>query len=265
MGYNSIDPFVLLTELGPTPGTSIVERRGGSVQVSNDGGQTFAALGGGFGSDTIVQIPNSLAALKNALELLNEYRVNTSGSEESRWRVFLAVAGAQADKATAGTEAGGYEFSSGLPMVYVGPLADTAGLRKSGAGGTTTVDFLANGTAIASITASGNFLNVHGPFAAENQIRNSVSGSVAVATTIAWGITNITPVTVGTGTLNSINMTGWVAGSRLLMICPSGVTITHNVAGTGATILTPTGASIVTASKRAIPMYYDGTNVIVEG
>jgi hypothetical protein len=95
MGYNSIDPFVQLTELGGSAGTSILERKGGAVQVSNDGGATFGAIG--LGAASIVTQPNSNAVQVNALELDTTLSTATAGAEVSRFVIKLLKAGAAAN------------------------------------------------------------------------------------------------------------------------------------------------------------------------
>ena len=60
-----------------------------------DSAAAKAPAGGGFGSDTIVQLPNSNNALVSALEMITTLTTNTAGAEVSKLLIELLSAGAQ--------------------------------------------------------------------------------------------------------------------------------------------------------------------------
>jgi hypothetical protein len=240
-------------------GISFIDRILGALSVSNDGGVTWAPVGSGtFGPNTQLKQPNGSGITVNSGRLQNDFVVNTAGAEISRWRIFGVLNGSSNE-----VELGGFEFLSGtFSAFYLGAVANNNYLRQTSAG---TWDMSAAGSAVLGM--SNTLVTALNGFQVNGKFQETSSGAVAVATTITWGVNNTQPVTVGTGTLNSINMgaNGWAAGFRGSLVVPSGVTITHGVAGTGATILTPTGASIVTTTKRSFACSYDGTNLIIEG
>lgn len=100
---------------------------GGGLEVSLDGGVTWTTVGGGgFGANVTLQQANASGALVNTLNLLNQYSVNTAGSETADWDVTVPVGGVQtplrvgranlAGPATATT-------ASGTPTVVFPPRA----------------------------------------------------------------------------------------------------------------------------------------------
>lgn len=277
-------------------GTSLFRRNPtmNVIEFSNDQGNTWSTVGtgaGGFSSDTVIQLPNSALALVNALELILQLNPNTAGLEVSNWIIKLLRAGAQAqvakfDGGNTSLEVNPAGSALGTPSVKVNPVA----------GATPSIGFFANGATIGYvhgdgaanmyIEALGNNLALYtdgqqGTGTAIILLTGSAGGraiqlmgrmegnrgaAIAVAPTIALGIDGPSfPLTVGSGTLNSIVATNWRAGSWALLECAAGITITHNVAGTGATILTNTGASIVTARTQLVWVYYNGTNWIAMG
>jgi len=274
-------------------GSSFIERVNGVLQKSDDNGQTFGPFssGGGFSSDTIVQLPNSLAALVNALELILQLSPNTAGSEVSNWVIKLLRAGAQAqvakfDGGNVTLEVNPASSVLGTPSVKVNPVAGAAPSVGFFANGATIGYVRGDGAANMNVEALGNNLGLYvdgqqgtgtpvillvgaaGGHAIQmlGRMEGNRGAPIAVATTITLGADGPSfPLTVGTGTLNSIVATNWRAGSWALLECASGITITHNVAGTGATILTNTGASIVTARTQLVWAYYNGTNWIAMG
>jgi hypothetical protein len=73
----------------------------GGLEVTSNGGSTWGSAGaGGFGSDTLVQLPNSVATLVTALEVITTLPTNTAGAEVSQWDVKLLNGGAQGTAAT---------------------------------------------------------------------------------------------------------------------------------------------------------------------
>ncbi len=208
-----------------------------------------------FGPNTQIQQPNSVGTTVNSGRIQNEFRVNTAGAEESRWRFFGVLAGS-----TNEVELGGYEFLSGtFSAMYLGAITDNNYIRRTSAG---TWDMAAANSAVLGL--SNVLVTALNGFQVNGIAQFTQAGAVAIAATIAWGLGNAQAVT-GNGTnLNSITMTGKAAGFHGWLKMSAGATITHNVAGTGATILTSTAASIVVpASGMSYPVYYDGTNVFV--
>lgn len=234
-------------------GESQIARVAGILQYSDDGGATFVSLAS-FGTNTLLKQPNSAAASVESGRIQNEWRVNTAGSEESRWRFFAVLGGASNE-----TEVGGYAYNSAaFPIIYLGPIADNNYWRRTSAG---TTDFSAGGTAILGLSST--VVTALNGFACNGFAQFTQAGAVANATTITWGAGNCQPVT-GAGSVNSITMTGKAAGFHGWIKMAATAVITHNTAGTGATILTSTALSItVPAGGMSYPVYYDGTNVFV--
>lgn len=227
---------------------------GGAEQLAQE--IANASAGSGFGADTIVQQPDSTPTSIDAWESIISLSPNTAGAAFGKWVIKTAASSVK-------------QFHWALTYIannivmLLGDPADGDGIMKNAQ------------HALQMVIAGTNYLS----FDQSNGVRANVlmsmnaskfmeaqTGGTAVATTITLpGTGNMWPLTAGTGTLNSIVAAAWQAGTRGVLICASGITVTNNVAGTGATILTSTGASIVTASKRALPISYDGTNWIVEG
>lgn len=210
----------------------------------------------GIGITNATEIQNGSGILKRAMTNATTLSTVTNGAEVALHTVSVIVGGTL-------TTLGGFEFQGGnatIPGVWVGNTG--TGMRRNGATNLGLTVGLQEG-----ITLTGALVNLNHR-TNMNAIRFSFArgASIAVATTITLGADgNVFPLTAGTGTLNSIVATNWQAGSRIVLECASGITITNNTAGTGATILTNTGASIVTAFTRCIPLTYNGTNWIVEG
>lgn len=230
-----------------------------------------ADASGSFGQDTIVQLPNNVPALVNALELILSMPATAPGTENSTWAIKALIAGVQTFIAAFGS-------SGGFPVLFFGDPANSNGIKIVSA---TQFQIIRGGTNFVTIdNSTGNSFNVVTSMGS-SRFRRAITGSTAVATTItlpsAVSITggNLFPLTVGTGTLNSITATNFANNDEIKLIVPSGVTITHNVAGSGATILIPIGDSgpgtsiVVSATAglnpRIIPLYFNGTNFIVEG
>jgi hypothetical protein len=236
----------------PAPAGSNVLRLStdGSVLLGGLPGGAPAAFGGTFTTDTILQLLNSTPALFNALRFLATAVVTTPGAEEAAWDITAAKAGALSALVSIG-----FDLNT-FPMLFVGARAGRHGIRLQGSA----VEILLNGTAYLQLT--GTELNTgSATFRLTNRLSEKRGAAIAVATTITLGTDgNVIPLTAGTGTLNSIVATGVQAGFNCWLECASGITITNNVAGTGATILTSTGANIVTAFTRMIPIIYNGTN-----
>lgn len=145
--------------------------------------------------------------------------------------------------------------TAAVQALYFGSTASTTGIQVDTV---PSIALLAGGVAKFRVGAAVTL--------AVTRFSTARGAGIAAATTITLGSDgNVFPVSIGTGTINSIVATGWQAGSRIVLELASGITLTNSVAGTGATVLTNTGASIVTAFTRMIPLTYNGTNWIVEG
>lgn len=230
-------------------GESQLVRAAGILQYSDDGGANFNSLAS-FGSDTLVKLQNSVSSMISALRLLLSFRVNTPGNEESRWEVFLTLAGAL-------TAVGGWAFNSAaFPIMFLGALANGNFLRQTSAG---TWDMSAGGSAVLGLSAT--TVTALQALALNSKMTGNRAGAVATGTTIAWGIGNIQPVT-GVGTINSIS--GLTTGFFGILEVPAGTQIGNNTAGTGTTILTSTGAAIAaTPALRGFLVFHNGTNILL--
>lgn len=199
----------------------------------------------GFGITDAVELESAGGTLRRVMTDVTSLQSATDGAEYAQRVISLIGAGALSTALTLQWNAPALQLTLG-----------SNGLRSTS---TTLLELVLSGTSFMNVVST---TGVNFPF---RSCTNRGAG-VAAATTITLGTGgNVFPISVGTGTINSIVATNWQAGSRIVLECVSGITITNNVAGSGATILTNTGASIVTASTRAIPLVYNGTNWIVEG
>lgn len=236
-------------------GTSILRRNPttNAFELSNDGGITFGPVGGGggFGSDTVVQLPNSGAALINAWESLITLATNTAGSEAAQYVLRLVQTGALVD-------AFGLGWQNGVqPTLYLGPVANNVGLRANVS--TNHLQFNIGGVAI-DLGSTGMLLSTR-------LQEGRANGSIATNTLTLAAAANLTTVP-GTPTINGIATANIQAGYSGRLELASGSTVVHNSGAPGGgavAILTPTAANIVTASARVLPISYNGTNFFVDG
>jgi len=219
----------------------------GLVQRHTTSGTSAA----GYGITNATELVSAAGNLRRVMTDVTKLTVATDTIETASRAVSLMINGSL-------TAMGGWASLSGLPTtpgVYVGDPASGNGMARYATG----ILFQVNATNYLQIDQS---IGLVLPF----RIAQNRGAGIAAATTITLGTGgNTFPVSAGTGTINSIVATNWQAGSRIVLECASGITITHNVSGTGATILTNTGSSIVTSFTRMIPLTYNGTNWIVEG
>ena len=205
---------------------------------------TSGTAAGSFGATFAVELENASGNTKRAMTDVTTWQVATDGAEYAQRVISLIGAGAMTSALT-------IQWSAPNFLLNVG----NNGLNS----GTNLLALHVGGTSF--LTCTGTF-GISTPF----RFETNRGASVAAATTITLGTGgNTFPISAGTGTINSIVATNWQAGSRIVLECASGITITNNVAGTGATVLTSTGASIVTTFTRMIPLTYNGTNWITEG
>lgn len=253
-------------------------------------------VGGGFGANTQITLPNDLLQGVTALQLVNALTNPAHTAEASNWLIKVLLAGVQVTPVSIAGDVVTFQFNqagAGSPSmvlknlnasaqsifqfqdvngVLLGQLrADfTGALVVSPGAASMILSGLNSGSATQGFTLSATGTTVGG------RLRTGRGAAVAVATTITLGFDgNVFPLTVGTGTLNSISAVGWTPGSVFWLEAAGGITITHNVAGTGATILIPKGDSgagtsiVVSATAglnpRGIPILYNGTNMIVIG
>jgi hypothetical protein len=271
-------------------GESQIARIGTTLKESDDGGATWAALGGGNTialDDASTNTQPDLFILRHttsgvaavgfggtvALELEiadgSVLRVNKevyqlvlatpNGSVYIKQDSWLAAGGALAQHTTKAFIAG----AAANPFLFFG---DTTGsLYGVGRASNQLQFFHGNNLAL-------NFFNSqmqpsYDIAMQSKRIFSARGAPIAVATSITLGTDgNAFPLTAGTGTLNAIGVNGMAAGTWFILECASGITITHNVAGTGATVTTTTLASIVTSGTgRAVWCYYNGTTVCAQG
>lgn len=206
---------------------------------------TSGTAAAGFGATFAVELESAGGTTRRAMTDITSWQVATDGAEYAQRVIQLMGAGT---------------LSSAVSMTWSAPsLIFNIGTNGFLSTSSTTLNMLLGGTTFLSCVSTTGVLF---PFRA----CNNRGAGIAAATTITLGTGgNTFPVSAGTGTINSIVATNWQAGSRIVLECASGITITNNVAGTGATVLTSTGASIVTTFTRAIPLVYNGTNWITEG
>lgn len=80
---------------------------------------------------------------------------------------------------------------------------------------------------------------------------------VASAADVALGNGNVFDIT-GTTTINTISATGWTAGSVAILQFDASVTVAHNAAGTGASILLAGAANFSATAGDTLTLVYDG-------
>jgi hypothetical protein len=81
---------------------------------------------------------------------------------------------------------------------------------------------------------------------------------VVSANDIALGDGNYFKIT-GTTQINTIDATGWTAGSVIILEFGSTPTVKHNTAGGGASLLLAAGADFVATADDTLTLAYDGT------
>jgi hypothetical protein len=220
-----------------------------------------AGIVAGFGVTSAVEVSVvSGNVLRISTDIVDLKVATPDGSVWARRRFRVMVAGALADHLTLDFVAG----SALNPVLYLGNPADITGILRA------TNELQVTLFGATQLRFTGNDLIVGasiGLFMAGRIKAAQQAATIPCAATITLAADgNGCLVSVGTGTLSSIVVTGWPAGSSFTLVLAAGITITSGTAGTGATIITPTGASIgPLASKRAIDFYYDGLNVIVKG
>lgn len=209
----------------------ILDSDGTAKLQASDGTKTSIGSGG-FGSDTLVQLPNSAAALKTVSEWISSYFSNTAGNERSQVEIKVLQAGAQATglKLVGSTEA--Y-----LPD-YIGFNQDpNSGIWRSAAN---TITMYIATSQVASFNATGLALN--GGVGAQLSWAGTTAG---LAYTSGTGMLKLTPAASGNVDLGA-------AAGALLTTATSGFPTMPTCAGAA------TGAATVTAGQAAF--IYDSTN-----
>jgi len=103
-----------------------------------------------------------------------------------------------------------------------------------------------------------NFQSTGGIKIKATRFKEAQGASVASANDMTLGTDgNYFPIT-GTTTINTIAGTGWVAGNKIQLSLVSGITLAHNTAGAGASLLLAGGANFVTAAASTIEFVYNG-------
>jgi hypothetical protein len=216
---------------------------------------TSALAAAGFGGTVAVELEvasgNVLRGLSDVLKLVT---ATPDGSVEMSRTISLMVAGALAPHLT-------QSWVGGSPLnarYLLGDPAGIVGFQRA----TNQIQFLIGGAAVLNLIATQLQPSVDIAMQAK-RIMGARGAPIAVAASITLGTDgNSFPLTVGTGTLNAINVNSMPAGTWFVLELATGITITHNVGGTGATIQTSSAASIVApALGRAVWCYYNGTVV----
>lgn len=234
-------------------GASVIDRIAGKLQKSDDGGVTFTDLGsGGLSSDTTIPALNGSGVVADAARILTTL-TGITGAEYATVELFLKRLGALQGAVT---------FDAGpttMHLVGTNNASNTDSVVIESIGNFASIAFLLLGAQMGRIIfdSAHNFTiapDGTGSVLLNHRLQLARSATVTpVATTIQLPYDgDLFPLSVGTGTLNSIFGHGdsMRDGTVIWLEVPSGVTITNNVAGTGDKIFTPTGASIVTAFQR---------------
>lgn len=202
------------------------------------------ATSGGFGSDTIVQLPNANAVNVTSLQLTTSLTTSTAGAEVSKWDIKLLSAGSQV---TALSLTPGISTLLGTLQVGNGNTTDPA-------------------IAFAGDTSSG----IYRQAADDNRLIASGSGVLSWRTTGVLMLLNNTGITwansvgIAQGAANNRNLILTGAGSSLgdIQVGPSGALATNAVAGfldipSCAGAATGTVAQVTTGH---VAVVYDSTN-----
>lgn len=119
---------------GPTGAARLSADASGNMTVSVDGAD-FAVLGGGFGANTTVQLPNNLSAQVNALNVQTSLTNNTSGSEASQWVIRLLKGGVGAPGGGFGVDTYTFApdtFTVNSTAAAINLFSDTGARRNAG-------------------------------------------------------------------------------------------------------------------------------------
>ena len=229
---------------GPTNVVRVAVDSAGLLWVSVKGAAyvPFSSVAGNFGANTIVPLLDSNNASVEAIRLLTEFRVNTAGAVESRWRIFGELASVE-------TEMGGWEFQgASFPMMYVGPQANTTGMRAIGA---SNADLMVGGSAAFSISTTACTSQQPHTFNDSAQYR-ALQGTMST-NTYQRTIGNAQIIPAGS-TVNGVTNGTAATGFSLKLKCTTGSTIVHNsgTPGTGAfKLINRTAANYTTVGWHA--------------
>jgi len=97
-----------------------------------------------------------------------------------------------------------------------------------------------------------------GGFRVNTRLKTAKGANVASATDITLGTDGNYFSITGTTTIDTISGTGWFAGSEITLSLASGITLNHNTAGTGASLLLAGGANLTTTAASTIKFIYNG-------
>jgi hypothetical protein len=230
---------------------------GALVQSLDGGADSALGGGGGFGSDTIVQVLNSNATLVNAWESIVSLDLATAGNEEALWMLKMMQSGAPIFW-------GGFGFTAGgnFPTLFFGPSANGDGMR--GLVGSHALQVLISGTNVLQIVGTAFQFQPGVGLTLQGRLQEGRAGNTASATTLTLPTNpagNLFPIT-GTTTVNGITTSGWQAGSRFILELPSGITITHNSGAPGGgavAIQLNAAANLTTARVTMLELVYNGT------
>jgi hypothetical protein len=228
----------------PDPGKkAIFADTDGSIKALDSTGAKSSVGAGGYGSDAIVDLPNSNAALVEASELVTSLTTQTAGSEVSRFLLKLLSAGAKMTVV---------QFDPASWTVDFGALTTwDLVFRRSGTLVGVKLETNSNGQMIVDATgaAVGSFivkdkngftaLNVDATFGVQvggglqqRQFANVASANnLTIPSTTSNG-GNCGHIT-GSTQINLIDITGKQNGSELWLMLDSGLTLKHNQAPSG--------------------------------
>jgi hypothetical protein len=196
----------------------------------------------GFGVGDAVDLPSSTGVIRRATTDITSWTVATNGAEDAKRVISTFMNGAA-------IESGGYRSWPGpQPGIFIGPYSYGHGFRAAT-------------TLLMEMWIAGNIAIRFNSIAVEANLRfNTAKGvDVASATTITLGSAgNVFGIT-GATTITNITTTNWQAGSRITLILPSGITITHTAAATASTIFLRAAANLTTAKVYTLDLVFDGT------
>lgn len=102
-------------------------------------------------------------------------------------------------------------------------------------------------------------ITIKSPTGFQGRILASKGADIASANNITLGNDGNDFDITGTTTINTISATGWTAGSMVLLHFDSALTVSHNTAGTGASILLDGGVNYSAPANSNFLIRYNGT------
>lgn len=195
----------------------------------------YPAVGGGFGSDTIVQLPNASTTLVDALEMVTTLSTATAGSEVSQLAIKLLSAGAQVTAMTIKPLATEFPVgTSGLPGITF-------------AGHATTGLWWDNSNAAMAVSVSGTYAGLFN----SNRLW-MLDGAASLILGVSNGVTMARNTSGGMQLTSSIHNVTIGGDGALATNAATGFLEIPSCAGT------PTGTVVPRSGK--VALVYDSTN-----